>query len=60
MLRDRYPERIRVRERHKNGAIHYHLIVVLPEDIRTGFDFDGISKRDYSSASAYLKAEWAF
>jgi len=60
VLRDRYPERIRVRERHKNGAIHYHLIIVLPEDIRTGFDFDGISKRDYSSASAYLKAEWAF
>lgn len=60
VFRDRYPERIRVRERHKNGAIHYHLLIVLPHDIRTCFDFDGVANRDYSTASDYLKKEWAF
>jgi hypothetical protein len=32
----------------------------MDHDIRTGFDFEAVKRRDYSSASAYLKAEWAF
>jgi hypothetical protein len=33
-------------------------VVVLDEDISTGFDFDAISKRDYTSANKRLKKEW--
>lgn len=60
VLRDRYPDHIRVWERTKKGRIHYHLLVVLPHDIRTGFDFTGIANDDYTSASPALRTEWAF
>lgn len=33
-----YSPWVRILERHKSGRIHFHLIVVVPEDIRTGFD----------------------
>jgi hypothetical protein len=59
-LAGRYPEWVSVVQRHKDNRIHFHLVVVMAEDIRTGFDFDAVKRRDYSSASAYLKAEWAF
>lgn len=29
---------VRILERHKSGRIHYHLIIVVPVDIQTGFD----------------------
>ena len=29
---------VRILERHKSGRIHFHLIVVVPENIHTGFD----------------------
>jgi hypothetical protein len=29
---------VRILERHKSGCIHFHLIIVVPVDIRTGFD----------------------
>lgn len=29
---------VRILERHKSGRIHFHLIIVVPSDIRTGFD----------------------
>jgi len=45
-------------EPQKRGAVHYHLVVVCREDIRTGFNFDAIKRRDYSSASPYLKGLW--
>lgn len=35
-----YPDWIRVFERTKKGRIHYHLLVALSEDVRTGFDFE--------------------
>ena len=35
----RYGQTIKVFERHRNGAIHYHLIVELSNDIRRGFDW---------------------
>lgn len=56
----RYVDWLRVYERQKSGRIHYHLLVVLPGDIRTGFDFDAIADHDYSSASPLLRSEWAF
>lgn len=60
VLSQRYVESICVLERMKSGRIHFHLLVVLADDIRTGFDFDQASRRDYSSANAALRAEWKF
>jgi hypothetical protein len=60
VLRPRYGEAIRVYERQKSGRIHYHLLVNVGADIRTGFDFQSIKKHDYRSASAALRTEWAF
>lgn len=60
VLRERYAAHIRVVERQKSGRIHYHLLVVLPDDIRTGADFDAFAKRDYKSANNHLRREWAF
>ncbi|HVU15530.1 MAG TPA: hypothetical protein VHD32_01295 [Candidatus Didemnitutus sp.] len=57
-LSKRYAEWLAVVQRHKDGKIHFHLVVVLEEDIRRGFNFDQVRNRDYSSASPYLKAEW--
>jgi len=60
VLRPRYTHFIRVLERQKSGRIHYHLLVVLPGDIRTGADFDAFANRDYKSANQLLRVEWAF
>lgn len=61
VLRVRYPLGfVRVFERQKSGRIHYHLLVVLPEDVRSGVDFDAFGRGDYRSASAYLRGEWAY
>jgi hypothetical protein len=60
VLRGRYVATMTVRERTKRGRIHLHLIVVLPGDIRTGFDFAAIAKGDYRSANPALRSEWAF
>jgi hypothetical protein len=60
VLKRRYRRAIGVWERQKSGRIHFHLVVVLSDDIRTGFDFAGIAKRDYHSASSFLRSEWAF
>ena len=58
-LNSHYYAHVAVKERHKNERIHFHLVVVLDEDIRTGFDFEALAKRDYSSANKRLKKEWA-
>lgn len=60
VLRPRYASAIRVFERQKSGRIHYHLLVDLGKDIRTGFDFAGVAAHDYRSAGQALRAEWAF
>ena len=60
VLKKRYPEYITVMERMDSGRIHYHLLVVVAEDIRTGFDFAAVKRGDYRSATAYLRREWAF
>jgi hypothetical protein len=60
VLLTRYEAFLRVFERQKSGRIHYHLLVVLPEDVRTGVDFVAFAQGDYRSASSWLRAEWAF
>jgi hypothetical protein len=60
VISSRYAEYIVVMERMTSGRIHYHLLVVVAEDIRTGFDFDAVKRGDYRSASAYLRSEWKF
>lgn len=60
VLRARYSHIIGVWERQRSGAVHFHLIVVLAADIRTGFDFEAVKRRDYRSACPELRAEWKF
>lgn len=45
-------------ERQKSGRIHYHLLVVTDEDIRTGVDFQAFGRKDYRSAPDPLRREW--
>ncbi|EDY21117.1 hypothetical protein CfE428DRAFT_1410 [Chthoniobacter flavus Ellin428] len=60
-LRETFPRAVIVTERHKSGAIHFHLIVECREDIRTGFDFTAFNaKHGYKkSASQALQRLWA-
>lgn len=61
ILRTRYEKVISIPERgSKNGRLHFHLVVVLRRDIRTGCDFQEIEKGVYLSANQALRAEWAF
>lgn len=60
VIKPRYKEYIGCVERQKSGRIHFHLILVVDQDIKTGFDFDQVKNRNYSSASKYLKEEWSF
>ena len=60
VLRPRYGHCIRVIERQKSGRIHYHLLVAVGRDIRTGADFDAFALGDYRTASPALRAEWSF
>lgn len=60
VLATRYPASIAVVERMKSGRIHFHLLVVCPHDIRTGFDFAAVAAGDYTSANEWLRKEWAF
>lgn len=50
---------ITVWERFEHG-IHFHVLVVCEQDIRTGLDFGAVAAGDYRSASDYLRAMWAF
>lgn len=60
VLRPRYGNTIRVIERQKSGRIHYHVLVAVGADIRTGCDFAAFAERDYQSAPRALRAEWSF
>lgn len=60
VIKPRYGDYIGCLERQKSGRIHYHLLVVLGVDIRAGCDFEAIARRDYRTAPAALKAEWAY
>jgi hypothetical protein len=59
-LDGRYHSWMCVLQRGKFGRLHFHLVVVCRVDIRTGFDFEAIRRRDYRSANEYLRGEWAF
>lgn len=69
LLRDVFERSIVVTERHKSGAIHFHLLGIVRgrPDIRTGFDFmavlgdkkRGVAGGDYSSVCQELLALWA-
>lgn len=58
-LRKEFSEYIAVFERHKSGVIHYHLLVPMDFNIRRGFDWDQVKRRNYRSASRYLRGVWA-
>jgi hypothetical protein len=60
VLRPRYGGTIRVFERQKSGRIHYHLLINVGADIRTGCDFDAFARQDYRTAPPALRSEWAF
>jgi len=60
VLTQRYRAYIRVMEPMKSGRIHYHLLVAVSDDIRTGFNFASVRDNDYSSANAAIRSEWAF
>lgn len=60
VIAKRYERAIGVWERHKSGRIHFHLVVVLKEDIRRGADFEAFKRKDYRSANSALRTEWAF
>lgn len=60
VLKERYLRSICTVERQKSGRVHFHLVVVLRADIRTGFDFSGIERGDYSSAGRAIRSEWSF
>lgn len=58
---ERYLAWLAVIERSpKTGRLHFHFVVVMPGDIRTGFDHEAVKCRDYSSACKLLRDEWAF
>jgi len=56
----RYPRWMIVMQRHKTGAIHFHLLVEMAQDIRTGFLHEEVKIRNYKSVSPYLRCEWRF
>ncbi len=60
ILKNRYCRILRVFERQKSGRIHFHVLVALQDDIRTGFSFDEARGKVYRSANAALRREWAF
>jgi hypothetical protein len=60
VLKRRYSRAVAVWERQKSGRIHFHLVVVVGADIRTGADFGQFANRVYTSASKALRLEWSF
>lgn len=60
IIKPRYHDYISVFERQKSARIHYHLLVPMSQDIRTGVDFDAIKNRNYKSAGRHLRGEWKF
>tara|TARA_B110001450_G_C17586987_1_gene467349 strand:+ start:271 stop:1164 length:894 start_codon:yes stop_codon:yes gene_type:complete len=60
VLTPRYKNHISVFERQESGSIHYHFLISLAQDIKTGINFEQLEKRNYKTANKYLKAEWKF
>jgi hypothetical protein len=60
VIKARYKRGVVVPERQKSRRVHFHLLVVLDADIRSGVDFGAFERGDYRSANPDLRAEWAF
>lgn len=60
VLKDRYVRGVAIPERQKSGRLHFHVVVALRADIRTGADFEAFERKDYRSANGALRSEWAF
>jgi hypothetical protein len=67
VLRPRYDAYLGCFERTKTGTIHYHYLIVMKQDIKSGFNFDEVADATnknratrYQSVSQYLKDEWSF
>lgn len=56
----RYKDYIGVVERQKSGRLHYHLLVNIGRDIRTGVYFHELEERNYTNVPNSLRKEWAF
>jgi hypothetical protein len=58
----KYPEFgewICVKEQQKRGAWHFHLVVCLSGDIKSGLNFEELARGVYKSASPYLRGIWS-
>lgn len=51
-------EWVNTKEVQKRGAWHFHLVIVLTEDIGKGVDWTEIEQGNYRSASPYLRDLW--
>lgn len=60
VIKQRYRDYLGVMERQKSGRIHYHLLVALDVDIRSGVDFAAFAQGNYASAPRALRDEWSF
>lgn len=60
VISKRYEAWIVVLERMKSGRIHFHILVALSKDIRSGADFAAFERCCYRSANDALRDEWAF
>lgn len=57
LLDELFPRAVIVTERHKSGAIHFHLIVECLGDIRTGFDFEAFLDARNARKAGYVDHE---
>lgn len=53
-----FGEWVNTKEVQKRGAWHFHLVIVLSQDIREGINFDQLKEGNYSSASPFLRRIW--
>jgi len=60
VLKARYERAIATVERQRSRRVHFHLVVPVGADIRSGVDFEAFARRDYRTAGPALRAEWAF
>jgi len=53
-----FGEWVCVKERQSRGAWHYHLVIQVSHDLRSGFNFEEIEKGNYRSANSFLRMIW--
>jgi len=57
-IRKNFGHYICVMQLQERGAVHYHLLIDCNRDIRTGFDWDAVNSKDYSTTNKDLKIIW--